>query len=605
MEQAALTGKLVITGDGWGLVRVPHAILKGFFDALHEPGIVPSPNLAHITVFPPADTVKIGADKITERGRDFNFFIKGVKSFRPKGWKDMEKCWVLDCRSPELEALRKSYGLTPLPYGEHEFHVTFAVRREGVLQENRKSKYQSPTQRLASKVHFNNLYKELLKRRGEFGKHADGADRAFQLQPQFMQPGALDAQIARDEKLKVAPQPPVLPPAAVYQAPIPATRQTNLMPVRVPTVKQAENFVDPEIRKAHNLIKKFGEPPHVAAKKAVTSWAMKQHGPAVASAPATDQDQTKVAADAAPVALPAKPVTALWDQLGTVGQQRVRAAMALDQSAPARMSVLSRVKAAPVPEPGPDRWKHLLAETTQAREQGLKDNHVGSFGRFFSNTFGPLNDRVDSYAKMYLADQEPAQDSIGMDGRTTLQNNLVQFGGGGDASAKGTAALARAARFPRLAGASGVVGKVLGKATPVLFANDLGTAVRGASHDLEHDELGLLAGNRVREQQMANWRWPHRVAAGLLNWSAASRAAVAAPTEFANNTPEHTREWQHLKTDAQAAMQLVREGRMTKEELFRRLPVNPELAAQLFDARDQETGKTPGSWVNNLAGVQP
>jgi len=39
-------------------------------------------------------------------------------------------------RIPELASLRKSYGLSPLVNGDHPFHITVAVRRKSVLQEN-------------------------------------------------------------------------------------------------------------------------------------------------------------------------------------------------------------------------------------------------------------------------------------------------------------------------------------------------------------------------------------------------------------------------------------------------------------------------------------
>ena len=249
MDQAALTGKLTLTASGWAVVRVPHAILKGFFDALHEPGIIPSPHLAHISVMTPEEILKAGGpDKLTERGRDYSFFLKGVKHLKPAGWEGVERCWILECRSPELEALRKSYGLTPLLHGDHEFHITVAIRRSGVLQENRKMKYESPAKQLASKVHFNTLYKQLLKQE----KHAS----------------------------------------------------TDLMDF----LKEAGELGagDPLARKAHGVVKKFAEPPHVAAHKAVASWAMKQNNkPRAPAAPTLGQASTstpvKTAANYAPL----------------------------------------------------------------------------------------------------------------------------------------------------------------------------------------------------------------------------------------------------------------------------------------------------------------
>jgi hypothetical protein len=49
--------------------------------------------------------------------------------------------WALQVASPELAALRKSYGLSPLPNGDHPFHITVAVRRTNVLKPNEVSKF--------------------------------------------------------------------------------------------------------------------------------------------------------------------------------------------------------------------------------------------------------------------------------------------------------------------------------------------------------------------------------------------------------------------------------------------------------------------------------
>jgi hypothetical protein len=48
--------------------------------------------------------------------------------------------WAIQVASPELAALRKSYGLSPLPNGDHQFHITVAVRRKNVLAPNEVAK---------------------------------------------------------------------------------------------------------------------------------------------------------------------------------------------------------------------------------------------------------------------------------------------------------------------------------------------------------------------------------------------------------------------------------------------------------------------------------
>ena len=136
-----LAGRLVGSESGWGLLTVPNALGQGAFDALHEVGTeLPTRNgryNAHVSVFRPEELKQIGGiDKIQERGHTFRYTLGPVKSVEPAGWKEMSRVWFIEVKSPELEKLRKSYGLPPLPDGDKPFHVTFAVRRRRVLQDN-------------------------------------------------------------------------------------------------------------------------------------------------------------------------------------------------------------------------------------------------------------------------------------------------------------------------------------------------------------------------------------------------------------------------------------------------------------------------------------
>lgn len=143
-----LKGKLYLSSSGFLLLSVPNAIGRGAFDALNEAGIeLPLSETsgqynAHVTVMRPEEIKSLGGPgKITERGHEFGYSLGKIKDFNPIGWTEMNRCWVLEVRSPDLEKLRKSYGLTPLPVHPKnneamQFHITFAVRRSGVLGEN-------------------------------------------------------------------------------------------------------------------------------------------------------------------------------------------------------------------------------------------------------------------------------------------------------------------------------------------------------------------------------------------------------------------------------------------------------------------------------------
>lgn len=143
-----LSGALYLSESGYILMQVPNAIVRGIFSAMSEPGIELPPNgpdkrlNAHATIFRPEELEGIGGgDKITERGKQFKYSIGRLMTVVPDSWPGIERVWYLKVHSPELQALRRSYGLSSLPNeGKYEFHVTVAVRRRGILGRNDKAK---------------------------------------------------------------------------------------------------------------------------------------------------------------------------------------------------------------------------------------------------------------------------------------------------------------------------------------------------------------------------------------------------------------------------------------------------------------------------------
>lgn len=139
-----LAGTLYLSPSGYILLQVPNALVRGVFSAMHEPGAELPPSgpdgrmNAHVTVMHPEDLEAIGgADKVTERGKQYRYSIGRLMEVEPEGWPEMAKAWYLKVHSPELQALRRSYGLSSLPKnGKYAFHVTCAVRRKGVLGRN-------------------------------------------------------------------------------------------------------------------------------------------------------------------------------------------------------------------------------------------------------------------------------------------------------------------------------------------------------------------------------------------------------------------------------------------------------------------------------------
>jgi hypothetical protein len=137
----SMAGRLYLSKSGWLLLTVPAALVRGIFDALHEPGLELPPSQngtlnAHISVMRPDEIAAIGGpDKIVERGHIFRYTLGPVYEVEPAGWENIGKVWLVEVHSPELERLRRSYGLSSLPNGgKYKFHITVAVRRRNVLR---------------------------------------------------------------------------------------------------------------------------------------------------------------------------------------------------------------------------------------------------------------------------------------------------------------------------------------------------------------------------------------------------------------------------------------------------------------------------------------
>ncbi len=142
----SLSGRLYASSSGWLLLSVPNAIVRGLFDALDEPGIeLPSRNTndakstlnAHVSIMT-ADEVESlgGVDKISERGHSFRYQLGPIKTVAPKTWNGVSRVWYCTVLSPELRELRRSYGLSPQPHGDWDFHITVAIRKSGILGTN-------------------------------------------------------------------------------------------------------------------------------------------------------------------------------------------------------------------------------------------------------------------------------------------------------------------------------------------------------------------------------------------------------------------------------------------------------------------------------------
>ena len=141
----SLSGRLYVSSSGWLLLSVPNAVVRGLFDAMNEPGAELWLNSggmlnAHISVMNDEEVEALGADSISERGHTFGYTLGRLKQVNPPS-PAYNAVWFVEVKSPELEQLRKSYGLSKRPKdNEYEFHITVARRKVGVLRPGNVSK---------------------------------------------------------------------------------------------------------------------------------------------------------------------------------------------------------------------------------------------------------------------------------------------------------------------------------------------------------------------------------------------------------------------------------------------------------------------------------
>lgn len=142
-----LSGYLYLSRSGWLCLSVPAAFVRGIFSAMKQPGIMLPLNddgrvEPHISVMRPDELALIGgADRVSERGKTYNYSLGRWMEVEPENWPSVAKVWYVRVHSPELQELRRSYGLTSLPKdGDYDFHVTVAVQKRGVLGRNETSK---------------------------------------------------------------------------------------------------------------------------------------------------------------------------------------------------------------------------------------------------------------------------------------------------------------------------------------------------------------------------------------------------------------------------------------------------------------------------------
>jgi len=132
-----LKGTLEQTNDGFVYLNLSNDVIHGLFTLIDEEGIEKPPYDkgkynglgAHISVMNQDEFKE--ETKIKEIGREFSFKLGKFYSTEPEGWDEMERVWFVSVISPELEKLRKKYGLPQTYKGlNHDFHFTCAIKKK-------------------------------------------------------------------------------------------------------------------------------------------------------------------------------------------------------------------------------------------------------------------------------------------------------------------------------------------------------------------------------------------------------------------------------------------------------------------------------------------
>lgn len=128
-DNLSQSGVLKEGRDGFVYLKVDDGYINQLFPMISNPGYVkpayfrrPDAPGAHISVMYVDERNRTG--DIAELGKSYSFKITRLAFVPPR----TRKYIVLEIDCPELESLRKKYGLSPLLKG-HDFHITIAKKQ--------------------------------------------------------------------------------------------------------------------------------------------------------------------------------------------------------------------------------------------------------------------------------------------------------------------------------------------------------------------------------------------------------------------------------------------------------------------------------------------
>jgi len=136
LKEVEMFGVLKQAKDGFVYLDISNDIINGLFSILNSDDKEKPPyNLksfntvgAHISVIGTDEYNDNGIGEIEELGEEINFNPNKFYQVNPESWDEMKKVYFLSVKSPDIEKIRKKYGLSKKMNG-HEFHITFAVEK--------------------------------------------------------------------------------------------------------------------------------------------------------------------------------------------------------------------------------------------------------------------------------------------------------------------------------------------------------------------------------------------------------------------------------------------------------------------------------------------
>ena len=120
------------SSDGFLYVDIDDAYIHKLISFIHEEGFKEPPYFgkpglvgAHISVIYYDEANNYGLGEVEECGKLIIFTPKQCQVVHPPKWKETESLYLITVEAPELDRIRKKYGL---PRREYEFHITVGIK---------------------------------------------------------------------------------------------------------------------------------------------------------------------------------------------------------------------------------------------------------------------------------------------------------------------------------------------------------------------------------------------------------------------------------------------------------------------------------------------